>query len=230
MNFNLIAGTAATVALFIPVVLILAGRLFTNGSLFSLFIYYLFTGLYNLVELGVIELSPLQKHNASVLFNYLDAPLMFLVLLYFCNERWKRKLVLAAMVVFGLYEVIIGICFGLDPQSSVYLLGPGVVLVLAFSIYFFAHYGRLCIEQNKGIGKTLMLVSILFCYGCFLVLYYLDYLVHTPDMADVFLIYYISIFISAMIMSVGLFWIIKRSRTMKELQLTRKELALFFDK
>lgn len=230
MNLNLIAGTAATVALFIPVLLILAGRLFTNGSLLSLFIYYLFTGLYNLIELGVIRLAPLLRRNGAVAFNYLDAPLMLIVLLFFCNEKWKRSLVLATLMFFTLYEVLIGLHFGLDVQSSVYLLGPGILLVLGFSIYFFAYYGKMCIVQNRGTGKTLMLVSILFSYGCFLVLYYLDYLQHTSARADIFLIYYISIFLSAVTMSIGLIWIIKRTRAMKELQLTRRELALFFDK
>jgi hypothetical protein len=230
MNLNLVAGTAATIVLVIPVLLILIGRLFSNGSLLSLLAYNLFTGFYNLVDLGIIELTSVQKQKLAAAFNYLDAPLMLITLLFFCNEKWKRKLVLSALGLYVLYGVVIAVCFGLQRQSSVYLLGPGILLVLGFSVYFFAYYGKQCIVHNKGTGKTFMLVSILFSYGCFLVLYYLDYLAHTPAMSDVFLIFYISTFISAVSMSIGLFWIIKQARAIKELQHTRRELALFFDK
>jgi hypothetical protein len=60
-------------------------------------------------------------------------------------------------------------------------------------------------------------------------LYYLYYIARTPAVDDVFLIYYIGLFMSASIMCLGLVWIIKRNRELKELQLTRRELALFFD-
>jgi DMSO/TMAO reductase YedYZ heme-binding membrane subunit len=73
-------------------------------------------------------------------------------------------------------------------------------------------------------------VSLLFSYGCFLVLYYLHYLLKTPAVADVFFIYYIVTFIATVVMSLGLVWVIKRTREINERQTTRKELALFFYK
>lgn len=229
MNINLITGALATTALFVPVLLVLAGRLFTNGSLLSLAVYYLFTGLYNLMDLNVLPAVPLFKRQAAVLFNYLDAPLMLMVLLFFCNSAWKRNLVLLALFLFLIFEAIILFWFGLQVQSSVYLLGPGVVLILILSVFFFLHYGKVTIVQRRGQGRTYMLVSIIFSYASFLILYYLHYLMHTPATADVFLIYYIGTFISSVIMSIGLVWIIRRTRAIREQQLTRKELALFFD-
>lgn len=229
MSFNLIAGAAAVVALFVPVLLILAGRLYTNRSLLVLFVYYLFTGVYNLMDLDVIPATALFKRHAGVAFNYLDTPMMLVVLLFFCNQKWKRNLVLLALALFMVFEIIIAFRFGLAVQSSVYLLGPGTVLILLLSIFFFSHYGKICIVQGRGLGKTLMLVSIIFFYTSFLILYYLHYLLHTPAEADEFLIYYISVFIAAVVMSTGLVSIIRRARAIREWQLTRKELALFFD-
>lgn len=230
MNVNFVAGIAATAALFMPVLLILAGRLFTNCSLLVLFFYYLLTALYSLTALGVITLPLPLKQQASVAFNYLDAPLMLVALLFFCHNNQKRKLVLVTLVLYLLFETAVGVHFGLSNRSSVYLLGPGTLLVLSFSMYFFGHYGKISIVQGKGVGKTFMLAAIVFLYGCFLLLYYLHYLQHTTAVADVFLLYYISLFISAISMSIGLVWLIKRTREIKELHLTRKELALFFDK
>jgi hypothetical protein len=230
MNLNQIAGIAAAVALFIPVLLILAGRLFTNGSLLALFLYHVLAGYYSLVDLNVISLTPPYRHVVAAIINYLDAPLMLLAFLFFCNEGWKRWLVLLALTLIVLYEVIIAFWFGLTVQTNMYLLGPGTLLVLVLAIYFFAYYGKLSIVQGKGLGKTFMLVSIIFSYASFLIPYYLYYMVRTPALKDVFLIYNISVFIASAFMSYGLVCIVKRACALKELQLTRKELALFFDK
>lgn len=229
MNLNFVAGVAATAALFMPVLLILAGRLFTNGSLLTLLFYYLLSGLYNLMALDIFKLPAPVKQQAAVIFNYLDTPMMLTVLLFFCNEKWKHRMLLRILAGFLVFEIGVGFLFGLDAKSSVFLLGPGTFILSILSIYFFSYYGKTTIVQGKSTGKTLMLVSILFSYGCFLIIYYLYYLLRTPAVADVFLIYYIVTFISAMLMSLGLGWIVKRSCEIKERQTTRKELALFFD-
>jgi hypothetical protein len=229
MDVNYMAGMAAALALAITVLLIVAGRLFKNTSFLALLFYYLLTGLYSLTALHVIKLPALLQRQAAAAFNYLDTPLMLVVFLFFCNEAWKRNLVLVTLAVFLLFEVVVGFCFGLDAKSSVYLLGPGTLLVLSFSIFFFVHYGKRSIVQGKSMGETLMLSSIAFLYGCFVLIYYLYYLLRTPAVADVFLLYYAALFFSAILMSTGLIWIIKRSRELKALQLTRKELAEFFD-
>ena len=230
MDFNFVAGAATTVALLLPVLLIVIGCLFQNGSLLALFIYYLFTAVYNLMTLDVIQLTLLEKRQAAIAVNYLDTPLMLIALLFFCNEKWKKLMVLATLAVFLIFELIIGYLFGMDIKSSTYLLGPGTLVVLSFAIFFFVHYGKSTIVHGKNTGKTLMLVAILFSYGSFLLLYYLNYLIRTKAIDDVFLMYYISVFISAVIMSIGLVSIIKRNREIQELQTTRKELALFFNK
>jgi EamA domain-containing membrane protein RarD len=74
-----------------------------------------------------------------------------------------------------------------------------------------------------------MLVSILFAYGCFGIIYFLHYIQKTPATADVFLVYYMVVTISSIIMAAGLVWVHKRKKQIKEVQLTRKELATFFN-
>jgi hypothetical protein len=66
MQFNFIAGAAAAVALFTPVLLILTGQLFKNGSLLALLFYYLLTGLYVLTTLAVITLPPHLKRTGTI--------------------------------------------------------------------------------------------------------------------------------------------------------------------
>ena len=229
MNWNIIAGTASTIALFVPVLLIVFLRLFKKGSLLLLCVYYCSTGIYNLMSLGMLQVDPSVKRVFGSLNNYLDAPIMFMVLLFFCIEKWQTRVLYGTIAAFVIFEIIVFQYSGFSSLSSTYILGPNVLFVLTYSIYFFLHYGKITIVHGKGVGKTFMLVSILFSYGCFAVIYYLYYIQHHPKVEDIFLIYYIVTFISAFLMSVGLVWVHRRSKKIEEIQLTRKELTLFFN-
>jgi hypothetical protein len=182
-----------------------------------------------LTTLDVLKLPSFVTSTGAIVFNYLDAPLMLMVLLFFCNEKWKHNAVLYTLGAFIVFEAAVFFQLGLHARSSVYVLGPGTLLIFGYSLFFFAHYGKISVVQGRSTGKTFMLVAILFSYVVFLMLYYLHYLMHTSAIADVYLIYYIGLFVSSVFMSIGLACIIKRTRELEELQLTRRELALFFD-
>ena len=229
MNWNIIAGTASTIALFLPVLLIIFFRLFKKGSLLVLSLYYLSTGIYNLMSLGVLDVTASVRQVFGTLNNFMDAPFMLIVLLFFCLEKWQTRVIYVTLAAFVIFEIIVFQYTGITSQSSTYILGPNVLIILTYSIYFFLHYGKVTIVHGKGVGKTFMLVAILFSYGCFGVIYYLYYILHHPKVDDVFLIYYIVTFISALLMCIGLFWVHRRSRKIEEIQLTRKELTLFFN-
>ena len=85
------------------------------------------------------------------------------------------------------------------------------------------------IEFGKNAGRTLMLVSILFAYGCYALVYYFYYIQKTPAVTDVFLLYFISTLVSSIIMTIGLHLIRRRLKELQEIKNTRRELALFFN-
>jgi hypothetical protein len=229
MNWNTIAATASTIALFVPVLLIISFRLFKTGSLFFLSLYYLSTGVFNLMSMGLLNVSAATRNTFGTLNNYMDAPLMFLVLLFFGFEKWHSKVLYATLALFVAFEAVVFYYFGLSGRSSTYILGPNVLFLLTYSIFFFLHYGKISIVHGKGTGKTFMLVSILFSYGCFGVIYYLYYIEKHPRVDHIFLIYYIVTCISSILMCIGLVWVHRRSKKIQEIQLTRKELTLFFN-
>jgi len=229
MNWYVFTGTVATVSMFVPALLILIFKLFNKFSLLILSVYYILTGFFNLMNQGLITVPGPFQNKVGVLFNYLDAPMMLMVLLFFCTERCKLNTINYSLALYGLYEVVIFYLFRLSPQSSVYVLGPGILLVLCYSIYLFFQQGKLTVMYGKGLGLTLMLVSILFSYGCFSFIYVLYYIKKTSALADVFLIYYIVLFISSVLLSLGIIWLHKRIRNINEVQVSRKELAHFFE-
>jgi hypothetical protein len=178
----------------------------------------------------VIHVTPATLRLCAAVFNYLDAPLMLIAFLFFCPEKKKQLPVFIALGIVLVYELIIAVLFGVGARSNMYVLGFGTPLILCYTIFFFSYYGKMTIVQGKGIGKTLMLVANLFSYGCFTVLFCLYYVVKLSPVADIMFMYYILSLTYGLFMSAGLVCVLQRVREMRALQVTRKELALFFDK
>ena len=229
MNLVTSLGILAAIALLFPALIIFFCRLFNNKSLLTLGIYFLFVGLYNLMAADLLPASDEFIRKAGIVNNYLDTPLVLLFLLFFCTTSRQQNVLYISLGAFVLYEIIVTIALGFNVNALVYILGPGVLILFGYSVYFFVKYARIAIEKNKQIGKTFMLGSIAFAYGCYGMIYCFHYIQKTPATADVFLIYYIASIIASLIMSVGLIWITRQSQKIKEVQVTRRELAVFFN-
>jgi hypothetical protein len=223
-----VTGIIASFVLLLPVFIILYCKLYKHISLLSLLFYYLFTGVYNLAGEGIISLNNELRRTLGIVNNYLDVPLMLIVLLLFCTSKRKQNTIYISLAGFVLFEIFVGILFQFKRESLTYILGPGILLIFSYSLILFAQHVKVSIEKNKGFGKTFMVTSILFAYGCYTIIYYFYYIQKTKDVSDVFLIYYIVSIVSSLLMAAGLILIYKKSKQIKEIQTTRKELAVFF--
>jgi hypothetical protein len=229
MNPVTLIGIVSAFVQLMPVVIILVCRLYGNKSLLALTVYYLIQALYNLMGEGFIPASREVTNVVGVISNYLDIPLMLVIILFFSNNKDKQKIVHVTMAVFAVYEIVISLIMGVNFTTGVYITGVGIVLMMVYSMYLFSQYVKLTIEKNKAWGRTLMVTSILFAYCCYAMIYFIYYIQKTSAVADVFIIYYIVSIISSILMSGGLLWVYNRSKQIKEVQLTRRELALFFN-
>lgn len=230
MNLVTSLGILAAIALLFPAIIIFFCRLFYNKSLFMLGIYFLFVGLYNLMAANLIPASDDFTKYAGIVNNYMDTPLVLLFLRFFCTTFGQKRVLYLTLAAFVLYQMIVTVVCGFNVTALVFILGPGVLLLFGYSLYFFVKYARIAIEKNKQVGKTFMLGAISFAYGCYAMIYCFHYIQKTSARADVFIIYYIASIIASLIMSIGLIWINKRAQKIKEVQLTRRELAVFFNR
>lgn len=228
MNWNTIIGVAASISFLLPVVTIFYYKLYQHRSLAILLFYYLLTALSNLMSQNILPASASFKKGYSVLDNYLDIPLMLMALLFFCPVKQKGKSVHIITAIFIGYEIIIASMYGLNPKAIVYIMGPGLPMVLGYSFYLFSKQIKITVEYGKNAGKTLMLAAILFAYGCYAFIYYFYYIQKTPYVKDIFFLYFIASLISSIIMTVGLHLIRKRMKELQEVKNTRRELAMFF--
>jgi hypothetical protein len=181
------------------------------------------------MQLGLLNVSADVKQAFGALINYADTPLMLMVLLFFCNTKKLKQWVYVTIALFVVYEMIIAFVFGLSAQSSVYVLGPGIAVLLVYSASFFFKHFKFTIVLGKSLGRTLMISAILFSYLFFALIYFFYYIQKTPAVTDVFLLYFIVSIISCSCMAAGLYHIYKRTKALKEVQITRRELSMFFN-
>ena len=229
MNPVTLFGIVSACVQLLPVAIILVCRLYGNKSLIALLISYSLNALYNLMQEGVLPSSKSVVERLGSVVNYLDIPLMLVIMLFFSNNKGKQKIIYGSIGVFVLYEIALTLLTGFNFTTGIYITGAGILLMMVYSMYLFGQYVKLTIEKNKAWGRTLMVTSILFSYSCYGLIYFIYYIQKTSAVADVFIIYYIVSIISSMLMSMGLLWVYNRSKQIKEVQLTRKELALFFN-
>lgn len=229
MTWNGILGIAASISFFLPVAAILYYKLYKHRSLAALLLAYVMTALYNLLLQNIIPASDAIKEGYGVITKYADIPLMLTALLFFCPIKQKQRSVHIVTAIFIAYEIVIAVLFGVSPNAVVYIMGPGLALILIYTFYLFSRHIKLTIEYGKNAGRTLMLVSILLAYGCYTFMYYFYYIKKTPYVGDVFLLYFIVSVIASGLMAAGLHLIRKRMKELQEIKNTRRELALFFE-
>lgn len=229
MNFNSTMGIVSSIALFIPIILILAFKLFPNRSFLALSVYYLFAGAYNLVSQNILNVPVGFSLPLGITANLLDAPLMLLFLIFFSISAIMKKQITNAIFIFLTFEAIVLVVFGFNIKSVKIILGPDIALIGTLSFLFFLRNVRLAITNRKSLGKAIMASSVLLSYTIFTVVYVFYYLLkikqYQDDARD---LYYLVTILSVLLMSIGITIENKRIKKLGELKNTRKELATIY--
>ncbi len=229
MNLVSIMGVLSAFAFLMPVAIIAFYRLLSNSSLIALFFYFLLAAVYNLINLGIIAVPLKWEAGFHVIIKYLNTPLMLMTLRFFCTNMIEKRRLDISLVIFIVYELVIMYLFGFNSEGFVYIIGPGILMMLIYSCYFFSTWVRAGFEKKKGFGKTYMITSILFANGCYAMVYCFHYFQEATAIRDVFLIYHIASLLASVVMSIGLYIYTQRVKQVYDVLLTRKELQAFFD-
>lgn len=238
MTWNSVMGAVSSLALFLPIFFILVAKLGAYRSFPALIIYYFSALVYNLLTEDYIHATADQTRYWGLGNNLLDIPLMLFFLTYFSTTKTFAKKMKAVILAFIVFELTVVTFVGFTVQAITIILGPGVVVVLGFCLYFFIRQAKMAIIHRKATGKALMVSAVLFAYGCFAFLYIVYYILkaHLDEagkvkpqyQADTFLIYFLATTISCLLMSVGILIERKRVQKLNELKITRKELSSIY--
>ncbi len=230
MNWKDIMGLISTIALILPVVLIFTLRLHRFKCFLALAVYYLLSFNYNLMSENYIPVSEGFRKFFGITNNLLELPLMLTFMAYFSFSSALAKKIRYSVLVFLGFEIVVTIFFGYNKEAMTIIMAPGLSLLLFCSIWFSLRQIKITITQGKATGKALMITSMLFAYGFYMLIYILYYVVKSEEVADIFTMYFIAATLSALILSVGILIENKRIRKLGELKLTRKELNMVYDK
>jgi len=223
MNWYKIFSFAATACLFLPIIFILALRLFTIKSFLVLLIYYFLALAYNLMVAGMLPLSANGIRIFGLAFNFLDAPLILFFLLFFTSSWRRLKQIRSSILIFLAFELLVITLFGFNFKAATITLAPGILLNLFYCSYFFYKQTHIHIVEQRESGKTLMLASILFAYGCFFLIYLFHYVMKTDHKQDEFLVFNIVTTVSSIAMATGI-WIERNGiRPSKEVNLINEK-------
>lgn len=229
MNWNAIFGIACIVSLTAPIAVIIYHRYYQHRSLAALLANYTITLLYLLMSQNLLPVSNAFRINFGILDNFLDVPLMLTALVFFCPNKSKQNMVRMLSYIFVGYIVLITCIRGYRVSTIVYILGPGLLIIISYTLFLFVRQTKFSILHGKNHGRVLMLAAIFFSYACYALIFYFFYIQQTPEVNDTEILYFISTGVSALAMAIGLQLMNKRMKELQALRVTRKELAMFFN-
>ena len=229
MNSHSLLGIISSITLFVPVVLILILKLFSNRSFLALAICYFVVGVQNLLRQSVFGVPKVIYQSMSLVDNILEVPLMLLFLTFFSTSVLMTRRIKTCIYVFIGFEAIILAIFGFNVKAIRIILGPDIALIVAISFSFFMRYVRLSVSNSKSIGKAVMASSVFISYAIFSIVYIFYYLAKNEQyQGDAELVYYLVSILSAILMTIGILIENKRFKKLGELRHTRKELATIY--
>ena len=123
------------------------------------------------------------------------------------------------------FEITVVLLKGFTINAITIILGPALLTVLFFCIYFFIRHTKITITHHKATGKAIIAASLLFAYGCYSILYLMYFVFKTKNVADTFLMYFMVSTLSSLVMCTGIIFERKRVQKLNELLQTRKELS-----
>lgn len=229
MNWPAAIGIISSLALFLPVIIIIFFGFFRYKNYLALLIYCLLALVYNLMTEDIIATTGNIEKVWGIVNNLLDVPLMLLFMMIFstsATQTFRMKIYLA---VFVFFEIIVISIYGLNIKTITIVMGPGLALILVIGAFFFVMKVKQSIIHKKALGKAFLTAAIVFAYGCFSFIYIMHYILALDDISNIFLIYHLVTIVYCSLLATGLIIEKKRVKKLGELRVTRKELMQFFN-
>lgn len=229
MNWHNAIGILSTVALFAPVFIIVATGLIRYKQFLPLFIYVILAFGFNLMTEHLVNVPKTFERYYGIINNLTDMPLILSFLAFQIASSVQVRRMMILLAAFIIFEIVLIVMFGITVKTITWTMGPGLLIVFAFSLYHFAYTVKRSFTHNKFVSKAIIASALTFAYGCFIIIYLMHYVFPlTEEIPNLFLIYYFITIIYCGLLSVGLYLESKRKRKLEELLITRKELMRFF--
>ena len=190
---------------FVPFIFLGWKKIRQVNTYWVLGIYWLFNGLVNLPALQTAGGGHGLLSRLSWLYTMAETPLVLLVFASACSGRQKRQLLLVLFLYIAGECLLVGFR-GYNLFTCELVLGSGLLLILLYSIVGLVLYVKKMEHTPFENSMVFIYAAHLFAYGSGLIIYIFAH--YHPagrnDDTDSFLLYYISLLLSAIVTSAGL--------------------------
>jgi len=228
MNWQSAIGILSTIALFAPLCIMLVTGLIRYKQYLPLFIYGILAFGFNLMTEHLVYVPKTIERYYGIINNLTDMPLMLAFLAFQIVSPVQVKRIKILVVLYIAFEIVMIFLSGITVKTITVTMGPGLLIVFGYALYYFVYTVKRSFTHNKYISKAIIASALSFAYGCFFIIYLMHYVYTLGDLPNLFLIYYFITIIYCALLSVGLYLESKRKRRLEELLVTRKELRQFF--
>jgi hypothetical protein len=203
-------STLAILLCFVPFFFLAWKKMRRDKAYWMVGIYWLANGLINLPNLNIGLFghsgNVSWQDRLTVVYNLLDTPLVLLLFYHGTPARRRRRRILLSMLLFTALEIILVGWRGYNFTTGTMIIGTGLALILVFTITGLMEYMRQMEHTAFENSMVFVYAALLFAYGSFTIIYIF---MHTHsgnliNIRDSFLLYYISLFLAAVITSLGL--------------------------
>jgi len=202
----IIISNMAVLSCLAPFLMLLSRKMRQVTAYRVLGVYWLLNGLTHFSDIYFfLSFRDTRLDQLLNYYNVLDTPLVLLIFACASSGR-HRKVLLLSIFLFASLEVAIIHWKGYETVSGFIFTGFGVFVVIVYSIIGLVQYMRKIEYTSLENSMVFIYGALLFAYGSFLIIsMFLHIRGITPgNSRDSYLLYYISLLISAVITSLGL--------------------------
>ncbi|MBS1665107.1 MAG: hypothetical protein JST68_28940 [Bacteroidetes bacterium] len=207
-NYSVLFSIVSNMAIglcFIPFLFLGWKKIRQVNTFWMLGIYWLFNGLVNLPMLHKAGGAHGTISRLALLFAMAEAPLLLVAFAGACSGR-ERKVLWWTVLGYTVTECLLVGLKGHTMPGSLLISGVGTLLILVFSATGLVQYVRKMEHSRFENSMVFVYAAILFFYGSSLIIYIFAH--HSGsngnDNTDSFLLYYISLMLSAIVTLLGL--------------------------
>jgi hypothetical protein len=201
----------AIVLCFVPFLFLGLKKMRRVNTYWVIGIYWLFNGLINLPVLGLLQSENGRSllHRINICYTFTETPMVLLAFALAAGPGRWRKQVLWVMAGFIAGESTLLAWRGYNFASCAVIMGAGLLLILGYSIAGLWDYVKKMEHSRFEDSMVFVYAALLFAYGSFLIIYVFAHFRAggtgvSYNEADSFLLYYISLLLSALVTSTGL--------------------------
>jgi len=204
-----IVSNIAILLCFIPFLLLGWKKMRQVYTYCVLGIYWLMNGLVNLLAMDFSQFagSHLLAKQLNYYYDLAETPLVFLTFALALKGRGRKQL-LVVLLLFIAGESALIHYKGYNFSTSAIILGSGLLLILAYSLIGLLQFLKKIQHSRFENSMVFIYASFLFSYGSSLIIYVIAHFHNDPNPgdndSDSFLLYYISLLLSAAIAATGL--------------------------